>query len=89
MDELTNLRLLARTYLTEQSLAQLSDDKIEGIITELQEIEGSSSFEKPYRLGNISKTNIVAPKGHEVRRFNTNKRNARTKSLLLLALLNR
>lgn len=89
MDELTNLRLLARTYLTEQSLAQLSDDKIEGIITELQEIEGSSSFEKPYRLGNISKTNIVDAKGHEVRRFNTNKRNARTKSLLLLALLNR
>lgn len=89
MDELTNLRLLARTYLTELSLAQLSDDKIDGIITELQEIEASASFVKPFRLGNTSKTNIVDSQGHEVRRFNANKRNARSKSLLLLALLNR
>jgi hypothetical protein len=75
-------------FLNTNSLSQMSDGVIDSIIESVLEIKNNQSHTRPFRLGRTSTTIILDVNGKEVRKWNENKRNARSKSFLMLELLN-
>ena len=75
-------------FLNTNTLSQMSDGVIDSIVENVIEIKNNQSYKGPFRLGRTSTTVILDTTGKEVRKWNKNKRNARSKSLLMIELLN-
>lgn len=75
-------------FLNLNSLSQMSEGVIDSIIESVIEIKNNQNHTGPFRLGRTSTTVILDVNGKEVRKWNENKRNARSKSVLMLELLN-
>ena len=86
LDEL--LKAKAKEIINENNLAQLSDGKLEAIFKTVHLVKGNDFFHPPFRKGYSEEYNILDKKGHFVFGFSSNKNNAKSKTILLLELLN-
>jgi hypothetical protein len=82
------LKALAVSIIMEKNLAQLSVGKIQAIIEIVHFAKDSNIFDSPFRTGRSEPFNILDRNGRFVAGFSSKKRNARSKSILLLELLN-
>ena len=85
-DEL--LKAKAKEIIKEKNLAQLSNGKLEAIFKAVYFVKDSDLFQPPFRRGFSEVYNILDKKGHFVFGFSSKKNNARSKTVLLLELLN-
>lgn len=69
-------------------LAELSDGKLKAIFELIHFVKSKDLFYPPFRLGHSEPFNILDKNGRFVAGFNSKKSNARSKSILLLELLN-
>ena len=78
----------ANEFLSVKGMSILSDGEVDNLVDLVIVVLSVSVFEKPFRLGRSNTTAVLDASGKEVKRFNVKKQKARTKSLLLVALLN-
>ena len=87
--KLDTLRLFSREFINENKLANFSESRLDDLLNHVQFLMGQKKFSPPYRHGRFNTTSVLDANGNEV--FNSsqrNGRNARSKSKLVLALLN-
>jgi hypothetical protein len=83
-----NLKARAATIIKEKNLAQLSDGKLRAIFETVRFVKDCNLFDAPFRTGRSEPFNILDKNGRFVADVSSKKRNARSKSILLLELLN-
>jgi hypothetical protein len=76
----------SKTFLAEHNLANFTEGRLDSLINSVLEVMNSSDFVGPFRHGRSNNFSVLDKNGKTV--FNPGKRNANSKSKLLVVLLN-